>query len=89
LLRDEQFALVTNAMHMPRALMTFKRHNLHPLPAPVSFTRFPESRLIALWPSKQGLYVTDIALHEYVGMLWLLIRGQYFTVIGSCQVWVY
>jgi uncharacterized SAM-binding protein YcdF (DUF218 family) len=69
LLRNEPFALVTSASHMPRAMRSMERSGAHPTAAPtgqlaegVAF----EAR--DLLPSARGLTATETAVHEYLGM---------------------
>jgi uncharacterized SAM-binding protein YcdF (DUF218 family) len=77
LLEGQTFALVTWAGHMPRALMIFRRLKLHPAPAPMEFAKFPAPWSIALRPSAEGLLLTRKALHEYVGILWQLLKATF------------
>ncbi|MBI5251278.1 MAG: YdcF family protein [Desulfomonile tiedjei] len=72
----ERFALITWAGHMPRALLTFKRLHLNPVPVPMAFAKRPESWAAAFWPDGNGLLLTQRAIHEYVGILWLLVRDR-------------
>jgi uncharacterized SAM-binding protein YcdF (DUF218 family) len=65
------FILVTSAYHMPRALWLMRRAGANPTPAPVgqhaagvSGDRFGE-----LIPGSSGLYETEHAVHEYMGLL--------------------
>jgi len=34
---DDLFILVTSATHMPRAMALFRKHNMHPIPAPTDY----------------------------------------------------
>ena len=71
---DKPFILVTSAYHMPRAMMIFEHEGLHPLPAPADFPR-PSKRFWVLFPGIKNLENTQKALHEYLGILWLKIKG--------------
>jgi uncharacterized SAM-binding protein YcdF (DUF218 family) len=75
-LGNERFALVTWAGHMPRAVMTFERLNLNPIPVPMAFAEPPESWLAALRPNGNGLMLTKRAIHEYVGILWIFLKTK-------------
>jgi uncharacterized SAM-binding protein YcdF (DUF218 family) len=65
------FILVTSAYHMPRALWFMERAGAHPIPAPVGQrARGLNGDLIGkLIPGSSGLYETEHALHEYIGLL--------------------
>jgi uncharacterized SAM-binding protein YcdF (DUF218 family) len=65
------FVLVTSAYHMPRALWLMERAGAHAIPAPVGQrTRGMDGHLIgSLIPGSSGLYETEHALHEYIGLL--------------------
>ena len=65
------FILVTSAYHMPRALWLMERAGAHAIPAPVGQRALGmNGNLIgALIPSSNGLYETEHALHEYIGLL--------------------
>jgi uncharacterized SAM-binding protein YcdF (DUF218 family) len=68
LLKRMQFdrtVLLTSALHMPRSLAYFAHFGIHPLP--VRAEALPLS--VGWLPSSYHFFVTDIALHEYVGML--------------------
>ena len=74
LLGDKPFILITAAYHMPRAMMIFKHEGLHPLAAPADFMR--ESKWFWLtYPSAHNLRYTERALHEYIGIVWLKVKG--------------
>ena len=74
LLGDKPFILITAAYHMPRAMMIFEHEGLHPLAAPADFMR--ESKWFWLtYPSAHNLRYTERALHEYIGIVWLKVKG--------------
>jgi len=72
------FILVTSASHMPRAIALFKKRGMHPIPAPVRYMVRGEYTLNAEFflPSPGELYKTELAWHEYLGLLWAKFRGQ-------------
>lgn len=72
---EQPFALVTSAYHMPRALLTFRRVGLNPLPAPCEYlnTKFP-GYLHWIGIDAMPLLKSQLAIHEYLGMLWLSIK---------------
>lgn len=74
-LGDEKFFLITSAYHMPRALALFKKEGLDPVVAPTDYKVQEGDKLISA-PMGRYLNRTEIAWHEYIGMLWSRIRGQ-------------
>jgi len=73
-LKDEAFILVTAAHHMPRAMALFKKEGTNPIAAPY----LDGENKIDFFsiPSAGALLTSQIALHEYVGLLWAKLRGQ-------------
>ncbi len=75
---DKSFYLVTSETHMPRSLALFKKHGMHPIPSPVQslnkglYMEEPNP----LFPSSINIRKTELALHEYLGMIWGKFRGQ-------------
>lgn len=69
--------LVTSALHMPRALATFRKHGVDVTPAPADFTAPPVGAWPQRWlPSTSALDVSSRALKEYVGLWAYRLRGQ-------------
>ena len=73
----QRFFLVTSAFHMPRAMALFRRRGLDPVAAPVGLPgqRTGQWSPGGLFPSTASLGLTDIALHEYLGLAWARLRG--------------
>jgi uncharacterized SAM-binding protein YcdF (DUF218 family) len=67
LLGDAPFLLVTSAYHMPRAMWLMQRVGAHAIAAPTG-QRVGSSVGPSLLPSAAGLYKTERALHEYLGL---------------------
>ncbi len=74
LLGGKPFVLVTAAYHMPRAMMIFEHEGLHPIPAPADFMR-DAKWFWGTYPGPDYLRYTQRAMHEYIGLTWLLIKG--------------
>lgn len=74
LLGTKPFILVTSAYHMPRAMALFRKEGLNPIAAPADI-RININKYISI-PSGNNMKNTEIALHEYFGLLWAKIRGQ-------------
>ncbi|HIP13894.1 MAG TPA: hypothetical protein EYG74_00210 [Sulfurimonas autotrophica] len=74
LVGDEAFILVTSATHMPRAMMLFRSLGMHPIPAPTNYYK-SEFRGYLRKPEPLYFYISSIAIHEYLGILWAKLRG--------------
>jgi uncharacterized SAM-binding protein YcdF (DUF218 family) len=75
LLGEKPFILVTAAHHIPRAMALFQKEGLHPIAAPANYPNYNSVNIFSL-PSGSSLQKTEIALHEYLGLLWAKIKGQ-------------
>ena len=72
IVKEEPFILVTSASHMPRAMRLFRSAGMNPIAAPTDFHSeeydfFEEPRIHWLENSR-------IAVHEYIGILWSMIK---------------
>ena len=72
---EKPFVLVTSATHMPRAMMLFKSLGLNPIPAP---TDFYTKEFKGYWqlPNMNSFYVSKVAMHEYIGILWSKLKAS-------------
>ncbi len=79
--------LVTHAWHMPRAMWAFTQAGMEVIPAPMSYTGGATSHTVFnLLPSGGGLFLSTIALHEWLGILWYkLAYGTAATSAGSAR----
>jgi len=74
---NETFLLVTSAYHLPRSLYIFKHFGLKPIPYPTNFdyklcdTPFS---FFDLLPDPYYLMLTDLAVHEYLGLTFYKIK---------------
>lgn len=73
---EEPFVLVTSATHMPRAMKLFKSLGLNPIPAPTNFHK-EEFLGYLRAPSIYSFYKSQVAVHEYIGILWAMIKGYF------------
>jgi uncharacterized SAM-binding protein YcdF (DUF218 family) len=71
--------LVTDAWHMPRAVLAFAASGLTVIPAPTMFT-IVSSGPFALLPGIGALHNAYYALHEYIGIAWY--RLSYHLSVG-------
>ncbi len=79
ILGKNRFALVTSAYHMRRSVLSFKRMGLDPIPAPADFMTKGVFQLgvQAFLPSPMALELSQTAIHEYLGTLWLATKGLF------------
>jgi uncharacterized SAM-binding protein YcdF (DUF218 family) len=76
IVRDEDFFLVTSAGHLSRSLSAMAVHGLRPIPAPTDH-KMPRDWASADWtPSPAALAVADLAVHEYLGVVWYRLTGR-------------
>ncbi len=68
------FILVTSAYHLPRSMLLFKSMKLNPIPAPTDF-QIKETDSIFSIPSPMQMRKTEKAWHEYIGILWHLLKN--------------
>jgi uncharacterized SAM-binding protein YcdF (DUF218 family) len=64
----QRIALVTDALHMPRALSEFKRTGLVIIPAPMGYVLPTQSDLLQWLPSTNGLRESTRVIHELLGL---------------------
>lgn len=72
----EMFILITSAGHMPRAMGAFVKAGMNPVPAPTNFMSVRERRFMDYLPSPRHLVYADLAVHEYLGMVWYRLTGK-------------
>jgi len=77
LLGSEPCVLVTSAVHMPRAMLVFEQVGMRPIPAPVDFSDWMRNNSDPrqFFPGPNELRKVESALHEYLGLLWVFLRG--------------
>lgn len=69
-LSGKRFYLVTSAGHMPRAMQVFLKQGLQPIPAPTDYFASASLSDSSILPSGQHLAISDLAIHEYIGLIW-------------------
>ena len=70
--------LITDAVHMPRAMMIFKSVGLSPIPAPTHYRLRQNNykrQITDYFPSSHYITYSEIVLQAYLGVLWAKIRG--------------
>lgn len=75
-LQDEPFILVTSAYHMPRAMALFEKLGMRPIPAPTQFSNTYTDPYTLYLPSAVNLVKSDVAIHEYLGLLYAKYRKE-------------
>ena len=69
-LGEKAFFLVTSAGHMPRAVQTFKKQGMQPIPAPSNYLTRRNILATQYSPSPSHLQCSDLAIHEYLALFW-------------------
>ncbi len=78
IVKKDRFILVTSALHMPRAMAMFNKHEMNPVPAPIRFIVKGQRKLTpnSFFPTVEGLAKSGLVIHEYLGFAWAKIKGQ-------------
>jgi uncharacterized SAM-binding protein YcdF (DUF218 family) len=73
----EKCILVTSAAHMPRSMALFKKRGLSPIPAPTDYLikETPVPAPDRFFPGAGSLWQVQVAVHEYLGLVWAWLRG--------------
>jgi len=68
--------LVTDALHMPRAMNIFSKQGFYPIAAPTNYKvlQTPDESGFKWWPSVGNIILMDMVLHEYMGNLKNLLQ---------------
>ena len=67
--------LVTDAIHMPRAMLLFRKAGQSPIPAPTNYMmNSQENKYLNYWgPSRLNIVRMEYPLHEILGLIWAKI----------------
>ena len=76
LLEGSDFALVTSARHLPRAMAIFRKLGREPIPAPTDHKIRAFGPEFVLLPSLGALSSTQESLHEYFGLAWYWLTDR-------------
>jgi uncharacterized SAM-binding protein YcdF (DUF218 family) len=70
--------LVTSAIHMPRAILLFRKAGINPVASPTNFIlKYGSHKSLLEWlPNAGHIGMMEAALHEYVGIIWAKIGGD-------------
>lgn len=66
---DENWILITSALHMPRSVGAFRKAGWNPIPYPVDFTTEWPFRFALGLRITQGIESFSLALHEWMGLV--------------------
>jgi uncharacterized SAM-binding protein YcdF (DUF218 family) len=80
-----KFILVTSASHMPRAMEIFHSIGLKPIAAPTNFISSKELPSVSFF-SAGSIVHTQIAFHEYLGIIWHRIILAYNILINKREL---
>ena len=72
----ERWVLVTSAQHMPRAIGCFRRIGFPVEAYPVDWKTYPRFRFAPMGSLADGLYKTDNAVHEWLGLFFYWLTGR-------------
>ena len=75
-LLTEPFFLITSAGHMRRSMAVLKHQGLQPIAVPTDYQGPKDWRNAELRPSPQSQFASDLAMHEYIGLLWYRLQGD-------------
>ena len=86
LLRPKQgeiWVLITSAFHMPRAVGAFRQSRWPVIPYPVDYKTPGNGR--PHWPADiyEGLNLSDLAMHELLGLMYYRLRGYSDTLFPA------
>ena len=70
----DRVLLVTDAMHMSRAMQIFSKTSLMVVPAATDFRSRKPLSVADFIPSAVGLQTSHYALHEWIGLVWYRLR---------------
>jgi uncharacterized SAM-binding protein YcdF (DUF218 family) len=76
--KQNDLIIVTCAIHMPRAMMLFKKEGLNPIPDPTNYVlKHGSQKNPWRWlPSSAYTEMMEAAVHEYIGITWICLGGN-------------
>lgn len=73
---DAPFLLVTSAGHLRRAMGTMEHYGLKPVAVPTDHRNARDWSHADATPKPESLVTSDLAMHEYLGVLWYRLRNR-------------
>ena len=76
LLRGESFMLVTSALHLRRAILTFQSYGMQPIPVPTDYLikRHVVKPPGTCFPSTANLELSRRIIYEWIGTIWGTVK---------------
>ena len=76
--KNKELVVVTSDIHMPRAMMIFKKAGLDPVAAPTNqIIKYGSRKYRWRWiPSSSYIGMMELVIHEYAGILWTFAGGR-------------
>ena len=76
--KGHKLIVVTDAAHMPRAIIWFRKAGLNPIAAPTNhlIKRSPNQKSFNFLPSADYIHEVECAIHEYIGILWAKLNCE-------------
>jgi uncharacterized SAM-binding protein YcdF (DUF218 family) len=76
--KEYTLIIVTDAVHMARAMLLFREKGLHPIAAPTNYFLKTESvKNPWRWiPESENIKMMETAIHEYTGIFWSNLGGK-------------
>lgn len=79
IIKDDQFVLVTSALHMPRSMALFTKAGYHPIPAPTGHLLTGQYKLLNVkvpLPTGDNLQAVDMVFNEYASTILAWVKGK-------------
>ncbi len=75
---ENKLIVVTSDIHMPRAMLLFRRAGLDPIAAPTNqLIKYGSVKYPWRWmPSAGYIGMMESVIHDYAGILWTLAGGR-------------
>lgn len=75
IVNDNEFILVTSASHMKRSVLLFKKEGLNIIASPTNHLAYQDNAYSAYFSAK-NLRKAEMAIHEYIGLLYSYLRNE-------------
>jgi uncharacterized SAM-binding protein YcdF (DUF218 family) len=72
----ENCVLITSAGHMPRSMLSLEKQGINCKPVPTEFYTTYQLSSFGYLPSPRNLHLSDLAVHEYIGIAWYRLIGK-------------
>ena len=74
--KSHKLVLVTDAIHMSRAMLLFRRVGLNPIAAPTNhlIKKSFNQKTVNFLPSSDNIAKMEYVMHEYIGIIWAKLK---------------